>query len=152
MTGADDCAALLVADGVAWVFASAGTALLFFFRVRALYHDTPVVIVIFGLLWLSVVAGALTLPISNGTQASHILPDEKYCIVTATFPGYAGLVIILPAIYDTLVFFAVSYRLYPAQEVGETTTWKERIGLFFTGQGLPKLSKALLQGGQQYYL
>ena len=152
MNGAPNCAALFLATGISWVFGSAGTALLFFFRIRALYRESLVVVGVFAFLWLSVIAGALTLPISNGTKAAHVLPGELYCVSLATFPAYAGSAIIIPAVYDTLVFFAVSYRLYPTQEASDYTTWKQRIGLFFTGKGLPRLSKALLQGGQQYYL
>ena len=138
--------------GVSWVLGSTCTAMLFFLRVRALYRNNTVVVGFFAFLWLCVVGGALTVPISNGTQGVHLVPGGTFCMSLSPFPAYEGSAIIIPAIYDTLVFFAISYQLYPAYELSQVTTWRERASLFFSGQGLPRLSKALLQGGQQYYL
>ena len=126
--------------------------MIFFLRLRALYKENFFVVRFFVFLWLSVLAGALTIPISNGQRVIHLLPHETFCLTTGDYPAYAGSAIIIPAVYDTLIFLAISYRLYPTYEVGRDTTWRERVELFFTGQGLPRLSKALLQGGQQYYL
>ncbi|KZV76644.1 hypothetical protein PENSPDRAFT_747525 [Peniophora sp. CONT] len=150
-----DCASLTTAIQILWVLASAFTTLLFFFRVRALYRDNRVVVGSFGALWLCTVGGAVCLPIAIGGQDGvHILPDQTFCIEvgTNTSPPYTGLSILMPAIYDTFVFCAISYRLFPEYELYLGMTWMRRAGLFFTGQGLPRFSKALLQGGQQYYL
>lgn len=51
---------------------------------------------------------------------------------------------------DTLVFFAISYRIVSSAMV--SSTWSARVKSFFMGDGLLNLSKALLQGGQVYYL
>jgi len=65
-------------------------------------------------------------------------------------PSYGSAPIILNAVNDTLIFIAISYRIlmhtaYPGD------SWWARAKLFFTADGLPRLSKALLQGGQLYY-
>ena len=150
-----DCAKIYIGVGISWVLASTSTAMLFFLRVRALYWDNFAVKGFFTLLWLSVVGGAVTVPVAlsaSGRRLVHYVPGESYCLDTGTYPGYAGLSMIMPAIYDTLVFLAISYRLFPSYTINRNVAWIERIKLFFTGHDLPGLSKALLQGGQQYYL
>ena len=126
--------------------------MLFFLRVRALYQDDPVVVGLFGFLWLCVLGGSLIVPIAGRKVSANLLPHETFCADVKPYPSYAGAAIIIPAIFDTLVFLAISYRLFPDYEVDLSTSWKDRIRLFLTGRGLPRLSKALLQGGQQYYL
>lgn len=54
------------------------------------------------------------------------------------------------AAYDTLVFLVISFKLVFQTIVDET--WGGRVRCFFTGGGLPWLSKGLLQGGQVYYM
>jgi len=147
-----NCAAYYVTLGVGWVLGYMCTSLLFFFRVRALYQDNPLVKAFFLFLWLCVVAGTLTVPISLGTKTGKIVPGEPYCISTGGFPAYTAATFIVPVVYDTLVFAFISYRLFPKYEVSLHATAKERIVLFFSGEGLPRMSRALLQSGQQYYL
>jgi len=54
------------------------------------------------------------------------------------------------AIYDTLVFLAISFRILSYTVVGDT--FEARVKSFFRGTGLPSLSRSILQGGQLYYL
>jgi hypothetical protein len=54
------------------------------------------------------------------------------------------------AIYDTLVFLAISFRILSYTVVGDT--FEARVKSFFRGTGLPNLSRSILQGGQLYYL
>lgn len=58
--------------------------------------------------------------------------------------------IFLNTVNDTLVFLAISYRILKHTTRGDS--WRARAKSFLAGDGLPKLSKALLQGGQLYYL
>jgi hypothetical protein len=58
--------------------------------------------------------------------------------------------IISTIFFDTLVFFAISYRMASIAMVGGT--WGARVKSFVRGDGLYHLSKALLQSGQVYYL
>jgi hypothetical protein len=60
------------------------------------------------------------------------------------------VVAVLNAINDTLVFLAISYHIISYTTIGDS--WSARAKSFFTADGLPRLSKALLQGGQLYYL
>ena len=58
--------------------------------------------------------------------------------------------VIANAIHDTLVFLAISYRIISYTAIGDS--WSARVKSFFTADGLPRLSRALLQSGQQFYL
>jgi hypothetical protein len=58
--------------------------------------------------------------------------------------------IIANAIYATLIFLAISYRIISYTTIGNS--WTSHAKSFFTADGLPRLSRALLQSGQQFYL
>lgn len=83
------------------------------------------------------------------TQAiSGPLSDTGYCIDSGVkkFVIGAGF---MPPIFDTLVFGFISYRLATRHANDrDHSHWRT----FFSGKALPRLSKAMLQGGQQYYL
>jgi len=53
------------------------------------------------------------------------------------------------ALNDTLIFFAISYRMVSISIVD--STWSARVRSFIRGDGLRHLSKALLQSRQVYY-
>jgi hypothetical protein len=57
--------------------------------------------------------------------------------------------VVLNAVYDTLVFLAISYRIISYTIIGDS--WSARVKTFFGANGLPRLSKGLLHGGQLYY-
>jgi hypothetical protein len=59
-------------------------------------------------------------------------------------------VAIVGLIGDSAVFFAITYRILSYTVVEEDL--KRRINAFTSGSGLSRLSHALLQGGQHYYL
>ncbi|KAG1738307.1 hypothetical protein EDD22DRAFT_959525 [Suillus occidentalis] len=104
------------------------------------------VTVIFGALWLGTLGAALALPFM--LQGAHIGTTD-YCIQTSVKPG-ASAVVIINACSDTLVFLAISWRLAHNTFGGES--WGSRMRSFYKGDGLPRLSKTLLQSGQAYYL
>lgn len=64
------------------------------------------------------------------------------------FPAIANLA------YDTAIFFCISYRIATNHETTPdgkplgTISW----GNIISGRALPRLSRAVLKGGQQYYL
>jgi hypothetical protein len=65
-------------------------------------------------------------------------------------PEYDTVPIIVTAVNDTLVIFAISYRMLSSAMI--RSTWRARTKSFFTGDGLMLVSRALLQSGQVYYL
>ncbi|KAF8166734.1 hypothetical protein K438DRAFT_1856840 [Mycena galopus ATCC 62051] len=122
------------------------TSLLFFFRVRAIYGDARMVTIIFGLMWVVVLATCIMIPFATGGVN---IGTTRYFIVGELAPS-AVIVGIAPAVFDTTVFIAISYRL-----IGNTHTeysWIEKARTFLTGAYLPSFSKSLLVDGQVYYM
>lgn len=136
------CTILPILIGIFWAIAIPSTSLLFFFRVRAVYSGYRPVIFTFVTLWLINLAGSITVPFA--LTAGKIDPTN-FCIIKAV-KSFSSAGIIATACYDTLVFFAVSWKIVTKSAMGG------KAQLFLRGQNLPQVSKELLRGGQQYYL
>ncbi|KAI6041365.1 hypothetical protein EDC04DRAFT_2669073, partial [Pisolithus marmoratus] len=53
-----------------------------------------------------------------------------------------------PALFDTLVYFAIMYKILSTHQNGQKKTWRT----FCSGNGLSHFSCAMFWGGQQNYL
>jgi len=126
--------------------ALASIALLFFFRVRAVFNLNKYVVAFFSFMWLAVLAGGLT-PIWGVVGAS--IGPTNYCVL-ANIELYVTSGAIIPLINDTLVFLAITWKLMGHAHVNNSICTGFRIFAF--GEYMPALSKALLQDGQVYYL
>ncbi|KAJ7687169.1 hypothetical protein B0H17DRAFT_1203829 [Mycena rosella] len=124
------------------------SAFLFFFRVRAIYGGDRLVTAIFGFLWLAVLGSSLTNPF--GVSAVN-LGDPSECI-PAHVEACVGASGIILALHDTLVFFAISYRLVCNFGQMQQHTWGTQLKILFSGAHLPAFSKALFTDGQMYYI
>ncbi|KAJ7769171.1 hypothetical protein DFH07DRAFT_954405 [Mycena maculata] len=124
----------------------ASIALLFFFRVRAIYARNTAVTTFFGALWFAVLGTSLT--ITFGGDAEAIGPT-KYCIVTK-LDSYVGASAIVITVHDTAVFFAISYRLLTNTYAVKSN--KDLIKALFSGVYLPSFSRSLFVDGQVYYM
>jgi hypothetical protein len=78
------------------------------------------------------------------------IPYTRRCIAGVSNTTYVTIPIVMTAVFDTLVFLAISYRMVSVAL--SDNTWGARAKSFFRGDGLHRLSKALLQSGQAYYL
>ncbi|THV02308.1 hypothetical protein K435DRAFT_565226, partial [Dendrothele bispora CBS 962.96] len=143
----------------AFFFAGIGTTtLLFYLRVRAIYNDNKVVRLLFLFLWLAnLCIHSLDFLFVNGV---HLGPTDM-CIFTDLKRVYAIVTATSIVIYDTMVFLAISYRLWRNSVLNMEEGVQSERGLafdrtrttsFFSGRGLPAFSKTLLQEGQVYYL
>ncbi len=141
------CTVLLLTANIICVTTMGVTSFLFLRRVQAVYHDNRFVQHAFTLMW-AVTSGTVVMLIP-GTHAKHI-PGTSYCIVYEA-QRYVPIANFMPAVFDTLVFFAVSYRMafQNNQEVGSEPGWARS---WFSTKNLPVVTRAFLQGGQQYYL
>lgn len=129
------------------------TTLLFFFRVRAMYRDSKLTVLFFLFMW-AVISGSSITPVFY--RSINLGPTE-YCTYLVP-PEYERAADILPIInglfvyiHDTLVFAAITLKL-----VG-TPGWSAETGrgwirLLFSGNYLPRFSRAMLRDGQAYYL
>ncbi|KZP17633.1 hypothetical protein FIBSPDRAFT_1046656 [Athelia psychrophila] len=128
-----------------WEVAMPATAFLFLLRVRAVFHDSKPTRIFFGVFWVAVL-GTSTLKIVSIVSAR---PSPFGCILTSR--SSAAIAAIVPAVFDTFVFLAISWRIvFRAAAIG--TTLRARLQGFFSGRGLKVLQKAILHGGQAYYL
>jgi len=106
----------------------------------------PWAIAFFGGLWLAVPAGCLTTLV--GITATNIGPT-KFCITGSIRPNTGAVAIIL-LVSDTIVFLAVTWRLYRNSYARRTITDGVRVLVY--GDYLPAFSRLMLQDGQAYYL
>jgi hypothetical protein len=141
-----DCNALASATSWFIIITAPSTSALFFFRVRAIYGNNKIITAFFGSL-LFLLFGLCILP-PLGTNAVHIGTTRR-CINTKV-AHFSILPIAVNSIFDALVFIAISLRVVSYSIVGDT--YSARMKSFVRGDGLPILSKSLLQGGQLYYL
>ncbi len=122
------------------------SALLFFFRLRAIYNGNRIIVVSFFILWCGLVTCTIFIPaeILGGT-----IGPTMYC-VDADVPTSAYAAIIAPLVHDTLVFIAISWRLVQNARIEGDIKQNFQIAMF--GKYLPAFSRALLLDGQRYYL
>ncbi|KAF7335926.1 hypothetical protein MSAN_02305800 [Mycena sanguinolenta] len=92
-------------------------------------------------------AQSITAPL--GVRAAHIGPT-KQCITTSV-PGNIEVAAIMPLVYDTAIFLAITYRILDNTAVADSPV-RGPLRVFFGGAGLSALSHALLQSGQHFYL
>ncbi|KAF8812436.1 hypothetical protein BYT27DRAFT_7133062 [Phlegmacium glaucopus] len=131
---------------IIYPFTVISSSLLFFFRTRAVFDRDPWVVAFFACSWLAVVAGYLTFII----KVVQVKAIPGTCQVLAHFRSFATAATIITLINDTLVFLAITWRLF-SNSYGRRTIG-DNIRVFLFGDYLPVFSKAMLQAGQLYYL
>ncbi|KAF9567211.1 hypothetical protein CPC08DRAFT_617773, partial [Agrocybe pediades] len=122
------------------------TALLFFFRLRAVFDGNKYVIGFFAFMWVAVLAACIT--VTRGVTGINIGPT-KYCL-NAALEDYVSSAAIVPLINDTFIFFAISWRLMTNTHVDYNV--RTGVKTLMYGDYLPAFSKTLFQDGQMYYL
>lgn len=138
---------MILATNFFCVATMATTSFLFLRRVQAVYARNRRVRWLFAFLWI--VACGVVSALITGTSARHI-SGTKYCSIYEVAP-YVPLANLTPAIFDTIVFLAVSYKL-AFQGNQESWTQKSWTSSWFSTRGLSQLQRAIIEGGQQYYL
>ncbi|KAJ3556955.1 hypothetical protein NP233_g11857 [Leucocoprinus birnbaumii] len=140
-----NCVAMSSAMGTMCLLAMGCTSFLFLRRLHAVYSQQRLVRWFFTFLWI--VITAMTVTVVIGVDAGHI-EGTGYCMMYQIH-SYTAVSEFLPAVFDTLVFFAISSKLIADQQFPEITSagWSS----FFSGD-LRGISRPLLRGGQQYYM
>jgi hypothetical protein len=76
------------------------------------------------------------------------IPDTEH-FKDSDIQPLLSLILFMAVAFDSSVFLAISYKIGIAHVVIDREMgWKR----FVTGTALPRLSQAVLRGGQQYYL
>ncbi|TCD63192.1 hypothetical protein EIP91_005859 [Steccherinum ochraceum] len=123
------CHATAKVEGWASAFTLSINSLLILFRVRAVFFDQRI-----------------TAPIAlDGNR----LGQTDYCI-DAALPDYGTSSLITAAVYDALVFTAVTIKLLSFNR-SSARSRRSYVNMFFTGKNMSKLSRILLHSGQVYY-
>ena len=117
---------------------------LFLLRIWGVFYGSKPVIALFSVLWLSTFA---SFP-SIFAVKIHPIGPTRYCIIDAA-PHLVSLSFIVTAVYDSLVFLAITLKIISDSHV---EGWKACIRLFLKGENVGRISRALLQTGQAYYL
>ncbi|XP_006459687.1 hypothetical protein AGABI2DRAFT_66200 [Agaricus bisporus var. bisporus H97] len=119
-------------------------------RAQAIYAEQKRLQKFFFISWLFVFGAGCLVPI--GVHPSYISGTYYYRESgLATYVTAGPLVLLL---FDTLIFIAISYKISKGHSVTVSSVEEQRtswIGLL-SGRRLPLISKAVLRGGQQYYL
>jgi hypothetical protein len=138
-----DCSPLLYAIAVCTALSLPSSFTLFFLRVKAVYFHRRLPTIFFGFVWCVLLGLCFFAPMDLAATWREM---TRNCQATE-LSGYLWSLSIANVIADTLVFIAISYRIMTLSH-GVSTPAKT----FFRGHGLSRLSKAILQGGQTYYL
>jgi hypothetical protein len=129
------------------VISSAANTYLFLKRVHTVFLQNRMVCHFFTFLWFSGVGASPLTLIGLLHNNYYEIADTKHCIGPGV-PDYVSAAYIVPGLFDTLVFLAVTYKILVSHRTSTPRTWRA----FCCGEALPRLSRAVLQGGQQYYM
>ncbi|KIJ68387.1 hypothetical protein HYDPIDRAFT_24674 [Hydnomerulius pinastri MD-312] len=140
------CGVLALILCVFWVIASAASSYLFLKRVHVVFIDNKIIRRLFTFLWL-VGVGTSCLALPGPIMNYYEISDTAHCI-NHKIKQYVSAAFIIPVLFDALVFLAITYRIISSHHIKKPRSWKA----FCRGEALPRLSRAVLQGGQQYYL
>lgn len=163
-----NCQTLMYIISTFNILAAGSNNLLFFFRVRAVYGNSWFVTVFFGFWYLvalgttsgtpfavnALVSDSCFVPhrhndINHGHRDEQRLGPTGKCVETKLQPWLASAMI-GNAVYGTLVFFAISYRIGSNSMGG--TSWFAMVRSFLLADGAPRVVKALLRNSQLCYL
>lgn len=117
---------------------------LFLRRVQAIYTEEKKIQWFFFILWV-LLSGSDVLILIGMDPTS--IPGTHYYL-DAGIPSYVAVSFFTMLLFDTSVFVAVSYKIMSAYNVNSQVPWYALI----SGRTLPRLSRAIFRGGQQYYL
>lgn len=140
------CAGLGHTISVLFAVTQPATALLFYFRVNAIYLHEKQAIIFFGICWVAIWGCFLADAIYTSLDTGRITGTDMCGFVKVG----GGSSCIALAVYDTLVYMAISWRL--SSQSNTERYWKARLASLTTGDGLYRFSKGLLRQGQLYYL
>jgi hypothetical protein len=139
------CKAMARLAAVANIVIMPAASGLFFIRLGAVCSRNKYIMAFFGCCWLDIL-GLFLFDSSRVLLGSSSLGQSMPCLSTK-YRDACGY--IATAVYDTLMYFAISWRLASFATVDR---WQDQLKLFVTGDRLGWLSRVLLRSGQVYYL
>jgi hypothetical protein len=141
-----NCGVLAFNVRVFWVVATASSSYLILKRVHAVFFQDRIVCHIFTFLWLATFGVSLVV-LPGPLKDYYELANTKHCAVRE-MESYVSAAYVVPMIFDGIVFLAITYKIHVFHGTSKPRSWKT----FVCNDALPRLSRAVLQGGQRYYL
>ena len=141
----NDCTATAIALMALQAVSTAASSYLFLKRVHAVYYGNNIVNHFFTFLWLAGV-GTSCAVFSGTLHDYNEIADTKHCL---RYQHHTQLTIAyaVPVVFDSLVYFAISYKIMASNGLGEKWHWRD----LCRAKVLPRFSQAVLSGGQLYY-
>lgn len=140
------CAPLMKFCSITGALAVPFSSLLFFLRIKGIYHDSRVILITFSLLWLSTWT-SLLIPISYSSitgQNGH----TSWCWIPKV-PRSSCIPFISLILFDTAVITAITTRVVLQSQAKSFT---ERISFVIFAKDAGHVAKSLLRSGQLYYM
>ncbi|KAF9562364.1 hypothetical protein CPC08DRAFT_634197 [Agrocybe pediades] len=122
------------------------TSALFLLRIRAIFTEEKGAVFFFGAAWTLVLASSLAVPFGG---SADVIGSTSYCMVSRLHE-YISVAVIVPFLYDTLVFVAIT--LYLVQNMESRRRSQGGLRSLVSGVNMPDFSRSILRGGQLYYL
>ncbi|KAF8445991.1 hypothetical protein L210DRAFT_3628621 [Boletus edulis BED1] len=142
------CGVLELILFIFWIVASASSSYLFLKRVHALFLQERLVRHAFTVLWIAGVGASVVVVLPGSLHVYYEIANTKHCM-NAQIKSYVSAAFIGPVLFDSLVYYAISFKIIMFHQTTELVTgWR---ALFRVKVSLPHLSQAILRGGQQYY-
>ncbi|KAI6041483.1 hypothetical protein EDC04DRAFT_2668356 [Pisolithus marmoratus] len=142
-----DCRLIAIISAIFQIISTAAASYLFLRRVHAVYFGNKNVQYFFSFLWIAGV-GASFLLIYDAIHGYREIADTKHCIRQQDWAAVRAAFAI-PVVFDNLVYFAIMHKILSTHQTGRGRGWRT---FFLPPKGLPHFSRAVLQGGQLYYL
>lgn len=137
----------MIAAGTCSIFSQSSTAMLFLLRALAIWKNHKYIMLFLSTFWVALVGAVTTIPI--GIRGEHI-GSTMQCMITRV-DGYEKTGPVTVILYDSVIFMIIAYRILHATVYEEGM--RPRLKAFFgSKKSIPNLSRALLRGGQKYYL
>lgn len=143
----DELQADVTTAGVMAMVSMVASSYLFLRRVQAIYIEEKLVRWTFFVLWVILSGTEILIPLK--TKPIYI-PGTKFFDI-AGIPPYTSLSLFMLLFFDTSVVVAISYKILSTHHsvpTDEQIPWYS----IAAGRTLPRLSRAIFRGGQQYYL
>ncbi|KAG6331684.1 hypothetical protein ID866_7407 [Astraeus odoratus] len=142
-----NCGLLATMQAAFEVVSYATSSYLFLKRVHTIYYMNSLVKHAFSFMWL--VGVGTSCAVFSGAVHDYIeIADTKHCIRHKSWSALA-VAFMDPVLFDTLVYIAITWKILATHRLEpRQSCWKA----FWRREALPRVSRALLQSGQQYYL
>ncbi|KAI6128858.1 hypothetical protein EDD16DRAFT_23485 [Pisolithus croceorrhizus] len=142
-----NCGLIAVISATFQIISSATASYLFLRRVHAVYFDSKNVQHAFSLLW-SVGICASCLLLYDAIHNYNEIADTKHCI-RQQYWAPLPVAFWIPVLFDCVVYCAIMYKILSSHRTGQKKGWRS---YFCHPKELPHFSRAVFEGGQQYYL